>query len=566
MKHPGQAGTTLAVDSRLDRLAAIAGELDDRDLASETTAERHRLLEARFFAACVGQFKRGKSTLINALVGEDVLPVGVIPVTSVVTILSHGLTPSATVRLASGESRAIALEEIGDFVDERRNPQNTREALIVEVGLPSEILRDGLCLVDTPGLGSVHATNTEATRAFVPRIDVALIVVGPDPPISGAELELVRDGSREVGELAIVLNKADQVSPEQLREVTAFTCNTVASAIDRRVERLFAVSALERLTTGTATREWDPFESYLRQLSRTGRERLVNHAGDRAVARLARRAAHELAQRQDALRRPLVELEARVVRLRRALLDLDQSLIELRFRFDAAEADLGRRFEQQRMRFIESTSQLHHDLCAWIDARTASGHSLRRDAFEEASRLATMAIERWFDAVEPEASRLYRETTDRFVEAANDCIRRVAAEAAGLDVDELPAEIGFRLRRQFYFTHLMHTTGGTPVTWLIDRFVPKRVRKAHVDRAAAAYLRHLLDTNSHRVENDFKDRARESRRWLEGQIRARLDAALRSAERAVAIAIDKQQMSEAETGAALQRLRELGAEVLTLTR
>ena len=122
MKHPGQAGTTLAVDSRLDHLAAIAGELDDRDLASETTAERQRLLESRFFAACVGQFKRGKSTLINALVGEGVLPVGVIPVTSVVTILSHGLTPSATVRLASGESRAIALEEIGDFVDERRNP------------------------------------------------------------------------------------------------------------------------------------------------------------------------------------------------------------------------------------------------------------------------------------------------------------------------------------------------------------------------------------------------------------------------------------------------------------
>src|SRR3970282_75085 len=100
MKHPGQAGSTLAVDSRLDRLAAIAGELDDRDLASETTAERQRLLEARFFAACVGQFKRGKSTLINALVGEDVLPVGVIPVTSVVTILSHGQTRGATVRLA----------------------------------------------------------------------------------------------------------------------------------------------------------------------------------------------------------------------------------------------------------------------------------------------------------------------------------------------------------------------------------------------------------------------------------------------------------------------------------
>jgi hypothetical protein len=566
MTHPGQAGTTLAVDSRLDRLAAIAGELDDGDLAREATAERQRLLEARFFAAGVGQFKRGKSTLINALVGEDVLPVGVIPVTSVVTILSYGQAPSATVRLASGETRAIPLDEIGDFVDERRNPHNTREALIVEVSLPSDILRDGLCLVDTPGLGSVHATNTEATRAFVPRIDVALIVVGPDPPISGAELELVRDVSREVGELAVVLNKADQVLPDQLREVMAFTRETIATAIDRPVERFFSISALERLTTRTATREWAPFESYLRQLSRSAREQLVSHAGARAARRLARRASQEVAQRLDALRRPLAELEARVAGLRRALVDLDRSLIELRFRFDSAEANLGRRFERQRMQFIGDASRLHEHLHAWIDVQTASGRLRRNDAFEEAGRLATHAVEQWFDNVEPEASRLYRETTDRFVEAANDGIRRVAAESADLDVDELPQEMGFRLRRQFYFTHLMHTTAGTPVTWLIDRVAPKRVRRMHIERAAAAYLTHLLDTNSHRVENDFKDRARESRRWLEAQIRARLDGALRSAERAAKVALDRQHMSEAEAGAALQQLEELRAEVLALSR
>jgi dynamin family protein len=97
-----------------------------------------------------------------------VLPVGVIPVTSVVTILSHGDAPTATVQLTNGQSRPITLETIADFVDERRNPQTTRGAAVVEVFVPSEILRGGLCLVDTPGLGSVHATNTEATRAFVP--------------------------------------------------------------------------------------------------------------------------------------------------------------------------------------------------------------------------------------------------------------------------------------------------------------------------------------------------------------------------------------------------------------
>jgi hypothetical protein len=107
----------------------------------------------------------------------------------------------------------------------------------------------------------------------------------------------------------------------------------------------------------------------------------------------------------------------------------------------------------------------------------------------------------------------------------------------------------------------MYTTAGTPVTWLIDRFVPGSMRRAHVARAAAAYLAHLLATNSHRVENDFRDRARESRRWLEGQIRARLASALRSAERAVTVAVDKPHLSEADLNAALHRLQELHSEI-----
>jgi hypothetical protein len=197
----------------------------------------------------------------------DVLPVGVIPVTTVVTILSYGDAPTATVQLTNGQSRAITLDTIADFVDERRNPRNTRGAAVVDVVFPSDILREGLCLVDTPGLGSVHATK-------------------------GA------------------------------------------------------------------------LESYLRRLSMTARDRLVGHAGARAVGRLGRRVASELTRRQDALRRPLVELEARLARLRQALADLDRALIELRFRFDAAEADLGAQFEQRRTRFIESTEHLRPTLMA----------------------------------------------------------------------------------------------------------------------------------------------------------------------------------------------------------
>lgn len=566
MRNSGHVSAAAAVDTRLERLAAIAGELEDREVADEALAERQRLLKARFFAACVGQFKRGKSTLINALIGQAVLPVGVIPVTSVVTILSYGETAAATVRLANGQSLAVGLGSIADFIDERRNPHNARGAVVVEVAVPSAILREGLCLVDTPGLGSVHVANTEATRAFVPRIDVALIVVGPDPPISGTELEMVQDASREAGEFAIILNKADRVPPDHLQEVADFTRLTIAAAIQRRVDHVFTTSALERLTTGTATRDWGALEAYLRQLSTTSRERLVGHSGERAVARLARRVTHEIALREEALRRPLTDMEKRVARLHQALAEVDDALIELRFRFDATEADLGARCEQWRTQFAERTAHLHQRLLAWIDTHATSGRSLRPQAFEEAGRLAAAAVNEWLDTMDPEANQLYRTATERFIRAVNDFVGRLARDAGDLDVDELPAEIGFRARRQFYFTHLMHTTAGGPVTWLIDRFAPRGMRQEHVARAASAYLARLLESNSHRVESDFRDRARESRRWLEAQVRARLTRALRSAERALSVATDKQRMSAADIRDALHGLDELRTEVWALAR
>jgi GTP-binding protein EngB required for normal cell division len=553
------------VATRLERLAQIAIELEDPELASEARAERRRLIEARFFAACVGQFKRGKSTLINALVGEAVLPVGVIPVTSVVTILSYGDAPGATVRLINGESKAIALDTIAEFVDERHNPGNQRGAVVVEVALPKALLSRGLCLVDTPGLGSVHATNTEATRAFLPRIDVALIVVGPDPPISATELEVVQESSREAGELAVVVNKADQVSPEQLQEVLQFTRTTVEPAIGRPLQRLFSVSAIERLTVQGHTRDWGDFEAYLTSLSEDARGRLVGAAGGRAVARLAHRLATEVASRDAALRRPLIESQERLHRLRSALSDLDQSLVDLRYLFDAVEAGLGAQFEKHRMRFLaDAVPNLQSELAQWIDGHATLGGTLRRQAFEEAHRLSTRATQQWFDTMEPEASALYQASTERLVRTANDYIARIAADAADLHVDDLPSEFGFRLRRQFYFTSLMHATSGSPMTWLGDRVAPRAMRRAHIAEAANRYLTHLLESNSHRVENDFKDRTRESRRWLEGQIRARLSSALRSAERAVQVATEKQQWSTTGVEVRLRRTEALQAELTRL--
>ena len=177
--------------------------------------------------ACVGQFKRGKSTLLNALIGKPILPSGVVPVTAVPTILRFGESLGARVRLRNGEWTDIAIAAIEEYVSEVRNPENSKGVAGLEVFVPSPLLAEGMCFVDTPGLGSVFAGNTAATHAFLPHIDAAIVVIGADPPIARDELALVESVAKEIPDILFVLNKADRVTKPE-RDAAVFFRQTSA--------------------------------------------------------------------------------------------------------------------------------------------------------------------------------------------------------------------------------------------------------------------------------------------------------------------------------------------------
>src|ERR1700691_6072588 len=179
-------------------IASLAEQFNDHQIRDDARSAAERIAEGRFYVACVGQFKRGKSTLLNALIGEPILPSGVVPVTSVPTILRFGEDYGARVRLDSGEWTEIAIAEIEQYVSETQNPQNSKGVAALEVFVPSPLLAEGMCFVDTTGLGSVFAGNTAATHAFIPHIDAAIVVIGADPPIAGDELALVEPVSKKI--------------------------------------------------------------------------------------------------------------------------------------------------------------------------------------------------------------------------------------------------------------------------------------------------------------------------------------------------------------------------------
>ena len=320
----------------LSRLAEIAAELGDSSAAGDIAQLVSRINEGRFFVACVGQFKRGKSTLLDALVGEELLPTGVVPVTTVPTVLRYGRQRNARV-LIDGKWKAIRPEDLGQYVSEELNPENEKGVEGVEAFLASPLLASGMCLVDTPGIGSVFSGNTEATNDFIPQIDAAILVVGADPPISGDELALMEAVGADVDHIFVVLNKMDRVSLHECRQAGAFATKVLATRLKKPVQRIYEVSALNRLNGSGNNDDWEALTQDLKRLASQSGQDMTRAAAERGVRRFSASLRRSVEQRLRALTEPIANSEQRIANLRQTVSQAEQSLRDLGTLFSAEQ-------------------------------------------------------------------------------------------------------------------------------------------------------------------------------------------------------------------------------------
>jgi Dynamin family len=519
------------------RLAAAAGA---PEIAAEADAVLQRAAEGRFFVACVGEFKRGKSTLINALLDLPVLPTGVIPVTSVPTVVRHG-DPGARVR-QDGRWRSIDHDDLADYVSQERNPGNAKRVIGVEVFVPHPLLRDGLCLVDTPGLGSVFDANTSSTLDFLPHIDAAIVILGADPPVSGEELRFAADLGRQVDTLFFVLNKADRTPAAHRAEAVDFTRRVLEESLGRHVDPIYQVCATEPGRELAAAHGWREFVAALERLPGESGRRLALSAARRATARLGRRLTALLEEERRALVAPLADAERRLEDLRALAMGADRTRRELGPLLHAEEQELLRVFERRRTEFLAGALP---EAVAELDRRFGDRWS-KHMALEEANRIARDRLAAWLATSEREADGAYAAAMARYGDLARGFLARVAGAAGiaaeAVEVDEaLWSEL--RTPRGFRFTDLLpyHVS---PLPWagLMDRLLPGVVARPRRRAAARRYVRHLLTVNATRVESDLRDRLYEGRlrlqRELDRLLRQVGAEARRAAERGFATKAD----------------------------
>jgi hypothetical protein len=546
-------GATATAD--LHRIADLATRAGLPSLAAEAERTAERIAEGRFYVACVGQFKRGKSTLLNALIGEPILPTGVVPVTSVVTVVRYGAERGARIRLATGEWQPIPLGSLAAYVSEDENPENEKGIAAVEAFVPAKLLESGMCLVDTPGVGSVFSSGTEATRAFVPHIDAALVVLGADPPISGDEVALLEAVAERVQTLIFVLSKADRLSESDRMEAARFAQRVIEQRLRRTVGPILQVSALERLSDVEHARDWDTLVDLLGGLARDAGAGLVRAAERRAVRDLTARVGRGVDEQLRALRSPVEETERRLQELRRATAELERSLGDLSYLLAGEQDRVVRAVMEDRTRFLaRALPEAGRELFEAVSfLRRGPGSEIRERVLDTARDVARRHLDGWLQEQQPVTEARYREAAQRFLDLANEFLACFAT-ARDLGLDQLPpslgSETGLRVRGELFYTEMLRLTAPSALAWLLDRLRPRGRTFRAVLAQASEYLEELLSTNSARIQNDLIERVRKSRERLETEIRSRLtdarDSAAQALERARAQHAIGQQAVQAE--------------------
>ncbi len=239
------------VASDLRTLGALAERLDLAEVGERTEELLDRLEDQVFRVAVVGEFKRGKSTLINALLGREVLPADVLPCSATLNRVTYGLEPSVELVFRSAEGEAPKRETIG--IDEleawvtKLTPESEKQAADVAeaiVRYPVGFCRDKADIIDTPGLNDDRAM-TDVTMGVLPTCDAAILVILAQSPFSGYEAEFLnRLLTHDLGRVLFVVNRMDEIRRPQDKQ-------RILDVVQQRIEKAVLSKAAELYGEGT---------------------------------------------------------------------------------------------------------------------------------------------------------------------------------------------------------------------------------------------------------------------------------------------------------------------------
>jgi GTP-binding protein EngB required for normal cell division len=517
----------------------------------------------------LGEAKRGKSTLVNALFEAPLLPTGALPLTSVATVVAVGPKRRAEVRYQDGRSAEITLVEVAELVSEKGNPGNQRGVDRVLVTAPCRWLPPGTEVVDTPGTGSVHAANTDEAQRALATLDVAVLVVAADPPVSAAELELLAEAMATASRAAVVVNKADLLALEALAEVVEFTSRVVGDRLGSTVP-VFPLSALAERRRG------EGFETFATWLQ----DELRSHGSTDALASTARALRREASQLRDA-----VAVEEELLRRRgehgqatlAALAEiLDRAGDRARAAVDHVHGEarrlrrhLDEAHHQAATQALAASAQLLGECAQRSDLSPEQLAELVRSTVVEATRVQA---QRWYAETAAELAAGMRQATHRALESLRTELaqaRRAAGELLCMQLSEVAELPSPEAMRPPSFEASVHPGWEELVSAAVKRHLPARIRHRQVVRELDGWRVMAVPQPFGRARSALQDSLRESARAAERSIEATRAEYVSALQQGLAAVREERDRSDSAIASALDNLAQRSADldkILTLLR
>ncbi|MDP4089727.1 MAG: dynamin family protein [Bacillota bacterium] len=236
----------------LQAAAGFAGEYKLQDKAKKLNMLTERLKKGITVVLVCGEFKRGKSSFINALVeAPGICPVDIDITTNIATQVHFADKEYARVHYKKESGRepvTAGLEDIPNYVTEQNNKENREEIQFVEVGLPKENLdKNMMVIVDTPGVGSLSVKHSEVTAAYLSSADVLLFVCDATSPLTTAELDFIKRAYKYTNNIYFILTKIDMV--RGWKQIEAENRNKISECLNISQDevKIYPVSSLNKL-------------------------------------------------------------------------------------------------------------------------------------------------------------------------------------------------------------------------------------------------------------------------------------------------------------------------------
>jgi predicted GTPase len=530
----------------------------------EVSALKDRLAAGQVQVLVMGEFKRGKSTLINALVGRPLLPMGAVPLTSIVTVVRRAERESATVAYLDGRREAIPVECVRDFVAEEQNPKNRKKVDHVAVGLPSSFLREGMLLVDTPGVGSVYRHNTEVAQRYLPNADAVILVLTADPPISQSEVEFLHSVRRWAKKLYVVLNKTDYLSGADLEKAVTFTRQVVRDALESPQARIHALSAKRALESrlkaqsdaGTGS-DFEELASALDRLAFDEREGVVFASILSRCAELLRAVDLGFELELKALTTVAGDLEARIAGLNRSLESIKRKQYEadklfsaeLKDHVAAMEEALYEYAKKEQQRITEGLAKLYEGLHR--EPAAVVREKLNR-AFMEA---VEESYSRYLTREEPSWAVSFQAMTDRYLGDTLALANQALKDAAGVFGVE-PRTLGKPA-----------VSVKAPAVWFVLEEVSiwafdflslptLRLFKPFFWKAMRGKVHEAMDINAGRMRYDYSRRIEQAAEGVRRSIQVFFQSAIEDVQKAAAAVAIRKIESEESLRKRIARLNE----------